>query len=405
MNAWSLLYEGFDPATEGLREALCTVGNGYVASRGAGPEAVADDVHYPGTYVAGLYDRLATEIAGRSVENEDLVNVPNWLSLAFRVEDGEWFDLRKVDVLEYRQELDLRRAVLTRRVRFEDAHGRVTGVSQRRFVSMRDPHLAALETTLVAENWSGGLEVRSALDGRVTNSGVPRYRQLRRDHLVPLRTHTVDAETVAMAVETRGSRIRIAQAARTRVLRGGEPVPADRAVEEEPGFIGHRLLIEAREGEATTIEKIVTLYTSRDHAVHEPEVAADTWVRRFGRFEPLLARHVLAWDHLWRRFDMRIDGPERAQLVLRLHVFHLLQTVSPNTIDLDVGVPARGLHGEAYRGHVFWDELFILPFLNLRLPILTRTLLDYRYRRLGEARCAARAAGYRGAMYPWQSGS
>ena len=91
--------------------------------------------------------------------------------------------------------------------------------------------------------------------------------------------------------------------------------------------------------------------------------------------------------------------------ILRLHLLHLLQTVSPNTADLDVGVPARGLHGEAYRGHIFWDELFIFPVLNLRLPMITRSLLGYRYRRLPEARHAAAAAGYSGAMFPWQSGS
>jgi alpha,alpha-trehalase len=73
--------------------------------------------------------------------------------------------------------------------------------------------------------------------------------------------------------------------------------------------------------------------------------------------------------------------------------------------DLDVGVPARGLHGEAYRGHVFWDELFVFPLLNLRMPEITRALLRYRYRRLDEARAAARVAGCRGAMFPWQSGS
>jgi trehalose/maltose hydrolase-like predicted phosphorylase len=98
-------------------------------------------------------------------------------------------------------------------------------------------------------------------------------------------------------------------------------------------------------------------------------------------------------------------GDSEAQLVLRLHLFHLLQTVGLNTVGLDVGVPSRGLHGEAYRGHIFWDELFIFPFLNFRLPELTRSLLMYRFRRLPEARLAAKEAGYEGAMYPWQSGS
>jgi alpha,alpha-trehalase len=91
--------------------------------------------------------------------------------------------------------------------------------------------------------------------------------------------------------------------------------------------------------------------------------------------------------------------------ILRLHLLHLLQTVSPNCANLDVGVPARGLHGEAYRGHIFWDELFIFPVLNLRFPMITRSLLLYRYRRLPEACRAAREAGYSGAMFPWQSGS
>jgi trehalose/maltose hydrolase-like predicted phosphorylase len=75
------------------------------------------------------------------------------------------------------------------------------------------------------------------------------------------------------------------------------------------------------------------------------------------------------------------------------------------TADRDAGVPARGLNGEAYRGHVFWDELYVYPFLNFRLPDITRALLMYRFRRLGQARSAASDAGYRGAMYPWQSGS
>src|SRR5678815_3350091 len=141
------------------------------------------------------------------------------------------------------------------------------------------------------------------------------------------------------------------------------------------------------------------MFTSRDQAASDPGEEAATWVMRADGFGQLHERHRLAWTRLWERFDITITGSERTQLLLRLHVFHLLQTLSAHTIDLDVGVPARGLHGEAYRGHIFWDELFIFPFLNLRLPTVTRSLLRYRYRRLLEARRAAKLAGYRGAMY------
>ena len=405
MRPWTLSYRGFDPAHEPLREALCVLGNGYFATRGAAPESVADDVHYPGTYLAGGYGRLETEIAGRVVENEDLVNMPNWLVLTFRIEGGAWFDLRAVEILDYAQDLDLRQGVLTRRVRFRDGAGRLTDLTQRRLVHMEHHHLAALQTTLLPENWSGRIEVRSALDGRVTNSGVARYRDLRGDHLVPGGTGTFGDDGIWLVVETRTGRLRVAEAARTRILRDGEATEAERRVVEEEGYVAHGVAVDVSEGEPVTIDKVVALTNRRDRPGYEPSRDARKHAERAGGFEELLPSHVLAWDLLWRRFDLALEGPERAQLVLRVHIFHLLQTASEHTIDLDVGVPARGLHGEAYRGHIFWDELFIFPFLNYRLPALTRSFLEYRHRRLPEARAAAGAAGYEGAMYPWQSGS
>ena len=405
VNDWVLVYEGFDPAQEGLREALCTLGNGYFATRGAAPEASADEVHYPGTYVAGCYDRLVTEIAGRSVENEDIVNVPNWLPVTFRLAEGEWFDVRRLELLGYRQELDLRRGLLTRVVRARDSAGRVTGVTQRRFVDMSQPHLGALETTITAENWSGPVELRSALDGTVTNSGVARYRDLRGDHLVPVEQGQVGDGGIHLQVQTRQSRIFIAEAARTRVTVEGRRVPDGPRLVEAPGFVAHRWCVEVDGGERLTVEKVVALRTSRDHAVSEAGLAARTDIEDVGSFAELLDHHVLAWDQLWGRFDLPLAGQRDAELALRIHIFHLLQTVSPNSIGLDCGVPARGLHGEAYRGHIFWDELFIFPLLNLRLPVLTRSMLDYRFRRLAPARRAARRESRVGAMFPWQSGS
>jgi trehalose/maltose hydrolase-like predicted phosphorylase len=408
VNPWTLAYDGFDPREERLREALCTLGNGYFATRAAAPEAAAGDVHYPGTYVAGCYNRLVSRVADREVENEEVVNVPNWLPLTFRREGGQWLDLYELEVLAYRQELDLRRGLLTRFLRVRDREGRATRVTQRRFVSMADPHLAGLETTVVPENWSGRLEVRSALDGRVTNAGVERYRGLDGRHLIPVEAGQAGDEVVWLQVETRTSRVRIAQAARTRLVRDGRAVAIERRTVQEPGFVAQDLTVDVREGEPVTVEKVVALFTSRDRAIAE---ASDAARGRVGRlpdgFDELLERHVLAWDQLWRRCRIDLDGDGDAEVArtLNLHVFHLLQTVSEHTIDLDVGVPARGLHGEAYRGHIFWDELFIFPFLNLRFPELTRALLHYRFRRLPEARQAARAAGYEGAMYPWQSGS
>jgi alpha,alpha-trehalase len=406
VGGWSLRYERFDPAAEGLREALCTLGNGSFATRGAAPEASADGTHYPGTYVAGLYNRLVTPIAGRSADNESIVNVPNWLPLSFRIDDSPWFDIGEVELLHFSQELNLREATLTRSLRVQDAAGRITGVEQRRFVSMSDPHTAGLEMMLCAENWSGCLTVRSGLDGRVSNAGVARYSQFDEKHLVDVSTHAVDDETIGLNAHTSQSAVCIAETAKTRATRGGRPVDPRRRVIEKPDFIAHELSFDVEALDSVTIEKIVTLFTSRDRAVSDPLGEASSWSGRTGTFAELLDDHLCEWGSLWKRFALDIEADDlQVPLALRLHIFHLLQTTNRNTLDLDVGIPARGLHGEAYRGHIFWDELFILPCLELHFPEVARSLLLYRYRRLPEARWAAHEAGFRGAMYPWQSGS
>src|SRR5687767_8501559 len=128
---------------------------------------------------------MRTEIQGRVVENEDLVNLPNWLSLNFRIEQGEWFDLRAVTIRSYRQELDLRRGLLSSAISVEDGDGRRTTLLERRFVSMSDMHLGALELAVTAENWSGRITIRSAIDGRVVNAGAKLYREFNNRHLQP----------------------------------------------------------------------------------------------------------------------------------------------------------------------------------------------------------------------------
>ncbi|MDD5557735.1 MAG: glycosyl hydrolase family 65 protein [bacterium] len=404
-DGWTLAYDAFEPSREGLREALCTLGNGFFCTRGAAPESEADDVHYPGTYLAGGYNRLKTEVAGRVVENEDLVNMPNWLLLKFRPEDGDWLNLMSVEILSYRQELDMKAGVLIRTVRFRDGRSRETTVMLRRFVHMAAMHLAALEMTIMPENWSGRIRIHSALDGTVVNAGVERYRRLNGAHLAPVGSGPANDDGIYLLVETNQSRIRVAEAARTRVYFGDEQADVARNIRQEPGYIAQDCLVEAVKGRPVRIEKIVSIHTSRDFAISEPVTDAVEGIRQAAPFDALLAGHMKQWSHLWDRCDIQVWGDERAQMILRLHVFHLLQTASRNSIDLDTGVPARGWHGEAYRGHIFWDELFIFPYLNMRIPVLTRSLLLYRYRRLDRARTAAWEAGFRGAMFPWQSGS
>ena len=402
---WTVFFEGYDPNTEKLREALCTLGNGAFATRGCAPECCAGAIHYPGTYAAGVFNRLQDEVSGITVDNESIVNLPNWLPVTFRIDGGPWFDIDTVEVLEYRQYVDLRRAMLTRRFRVRDMEGYTTTVIQRRCVAMHLPHACALEMTIVAEDWAGLLEIRSELDGTVRNGLVERYRELGSQHLVLLEARELSENVVLLVVQTNRSRIPVAMAARHTVWSDGEPTSTEYRRVEGEGRIGQDISLHLAAGCSATLEKMVTVFTGRDPAVTEPADEAERWLSRLDRFDELLDGHVLTMASLWDRMGIDLVGHGHALRVIRFHLLHLLQTVSPNTADRDAGVPARGLHGEAYRGHIFWDELFVFSVLNLRLPTLTRSLLRYRYRRLGEARRAAIEAGHRGAMFPWQSGS
>jgi trehalose/maltose hydrolase-like predicted phosphorylase len=405
VNDFTLAYDGFEPAEEGLREALTSTGNGYFCTRGTAEWEDADGVHYPGTYAHGVFNRETTILGGRPVLNEDLVNLPNWLVLKLRIEGEDAIGLDNVELLAYRHELDVRNAMVTRELRFRDRNGRETSLRSRRFVSMAHSHQAGIEWTVTPENWSGRLEVVTALDGRVANRGVARYRDLEGRHLDPVSPRTFGPEIIALKVQTRQSNIYVAQAARTRVYRGDEPVEVERSLYQMEDYIQQVLALDVREGGPVRVEKMVAFYTSRDAAINEALGNAGASAGRYGTFADAFARHSRAWDELWDVCDFQVPKEPRVQLLLRLHISHILQVCSRHTAGHDAGVPARGLNGEAYRGHIFWDELYIYPYLNFRLPEITRGLLMYRYRRLGEARAAAQEAGYRGAMYPWQSGS
>jgi beta-phosphoglucomutase family hydrolase len=332
---WLFAHEGFDPALEGRRETLFAVGNGYFVTRGAAAEARADDPYYPGTYLAGGYNRLTTLIDGRPIENEDLVNLPNWLPLTFRIDEGEWFDLRRVEILEYRLTLDLRRGLYLRTLRVRDAHGRETRLAERRFVHMDAKHLAGQHVTITSENWSGRLTVRAMLDGDVANTGVPRYKAFESRNL-----RVCDAAAIApcfmlLQVETTQSQLRIALAARIDVRGANDAV--DKRPIKEAARIGYDIFVDVTPGTGAEFEKIVALYTSRDRAIADPETAARTAIARADSFDALLQAHERIWGHLWERtdldpIDVGSDEADDTHLAVRLHLFHLLQTASSHSM-------------------------------------------------------------------------
>jgi trehalose/maltose hydrolase-like predicted phosphorylase len=405
MQNWSIIYDNYNPEEENLRESLCTLGNGYFATRGAGEETSDDAIHYPGTYLAGGYNRMKSHIAGETIENEDFVNWPNWLPITFMPEGGEWFNLDKGEIINFRQTLNLREGVLERKILFRDHEYRETEIVSKRIVHIDEAHKAAIQWLVTPKNWSGRIIIRSGIDGTVINNGVKRYASLNQRHLEPLSTGTVGKDGIYLTTQTSQSKIRMAIAAKTNVYSNGKAINPQRRLHEREGHVAQVLQFSVEKNHQYRIEKIVSIFTSKDMAISEPLYDASKTIKRSSDFETLYKSNCAAWKRIWDRCDIEIEGDEENQLALRLHIFHLMQTLSKNIMDLDVGAPSRGLHGEAYRGHIFWDELFIFPIINFIYPEITRELLMYRFRRLPEARFAAKQDGYKGAMFPWQSGS
>nr|MDJ0925559.1 beta-phosphoglucomutase family hydrolase [Acidimicrobiia bacterium] len=400
---WSLRESTYEPDLETTREALLAVGNGYFGTRGAQEECRAGKTNYPGTYIAGVYNRLTSRVGGRDVENEDFVNCLNWLPMTFRIDGGDWFDPNVWEVLEFSRRLDLRNGVLERVVQVRDAEGRETRVESHRLASMANPHLAAMRYAVTPLNYAGTISIRSSLDGDLVNSGVARYGDLANQHLVPV---AADGQTDRswVAVRTNESGIEIAAAAQLRVSLNGGEIAADTHLEKGSGVVHTTLATDVGKGRCIQVDKVVAIFKSTDDTPRGPLAAARDGVTATS-FEQVRKSSEAAWAAIWDRVDIQLEGDRMSQKLLRLHLYHSMVTASPHTAALDVGIPARGLHGEAYRGHIFWDELFILPFYNMHYPETARAALMYRFNRLDKAREYARSHGYEGAMYPWQSGS
>jgi len=397
-DSWKLNYYGYDSNKERSREALLTVGNGFFGTRGAMEESCAGKYNYPGTYIAGMYNKLATPIAGRDIWNEDFVNVPNWLPIRFKIEDEPWVDPNNVKIKNLNRSLNLKTGLLSRSMVITDDEGRSTLIESSRIASMHNPHLAAIKYKLTALNFSGSLSIVSSLDGTIINEGVERYKSLASIHLNAVEQGG-ENNISFLKVKTNQSNIEIAEAAK--LICDKE---VQYGVSSDDGIVYTYVDHEIIEGKSIELQKIVSIFSSLEtdgDVLQEAKNALD----RVSDFDLIYSASKLSWAELWRKADIKIKGDRLSQRLIRMHIYHLLVSASPHNQKLDASITARGLHGEAYRGHIFWDELFILPFYNIHFPETAREILMYRYRRLDKAREYAKEHGYNGAMFPWQSGS
>lgn len=403
---WLVTESGFDPERAGYHETVFTVGNGRMGTRGSLEEGHRGAL--PGTFLSGVYDAHDSPVI-------DLVNAPDWLAFAVRV-DGVRLDVQSCAVLEHERALDLRQGVLHRRTVFEDRAGRRTRVETLRFASLAHRELCALRVEVTPENHDAPVTVESALDGHRRNlDRLPVYpdgttlapevrweKWARSRHLAEVgRAH--DAASTYLEMRTVDSGIHLGYAAS--LASAAEPLR--RVVREEYERVAEVLDFEVAAGETLRVDKLVTIATSRDAGVPADAPVRDRCRDALARhradgFDRCLAESRAAWEEAWEDCACEIVGDPEATRAVRFGTYHLL--IAANGEDPTVNIGAKSLSGEGYRGHVFWDtEVMMLPFFVYTQPETARSLLRYRHHTLPGAREVARESGLRGARYPWES--
>ena len=383
---WLLVEEGFTLAREHEVESLFAIANGYVGNRGCLAEGSA--LSAPATFIAGVFEHPQTPGAV-----PQLITLPDWAGVRIWISD-EPLSIERGQVLEHRRVLDLRRGMLWREWRHRDPHGRITRIVACRLASLSDRHLLLHSVTLTAENYSSVVRFESSIDidsGSMTFP-MPDWKPRRspeRPNVLPL------------VLRTPGVEVNIAFGVMGQLVASTGTV-GEREIDADERRIVERCEMNAEIGTECHLHRLISIFTSRE----KPRPFEDA-LSHLNRLLPrgiadAASSHVSEWQSRWQTADIEVVGDDSLQRALRFAEYHLISAANPE--DGRVSIGARALTGSAYKGHVFWDtEIYMLPFFTFTHPPSARALLEYRYHTLDAARAKARAAGFRGAMYPWES--
>lgn len=390
---WVLTERNFEPNQLQARETAFTIGNGYIGTRGSFEEGYPRSM--PITLVHGTYDAVP-------VMYTELVNCPDWLPLTITLNDDEpngrveRFRLDRGEILFYERQLDLRYGLLKRSIRWKSPGGKTIDINFERFASLADPHILAIRCLITPIDWFGEIVVQASINGYAQNQGFNHWDLIPSEQTDAEEVSSGDRLTIDIAARTRQSQIELGMAANLNVT----GVDVKYQLESAPGYPTIAATYRATQGRTATVEKITTIYTSRDD--ERPAAAAREKLAGLSSYTEVWQQHQQAWMNVWEKSDITIEGDAVAQLSVRYSIFQLL--IAAPWWENRVSIPAKTLSGFGYRGHIFWDtEIFMLPLFTFTQPEIARNLLSYRYHTLGGARRKARSYGYKGAMYAWES--
>ncbi|MCA9995229.1 MAG: glycoside hydrolase family 65 protein [Anaerolineales bacterium] len=403
---WQLVEDMFEPERNLNQETLLALGNGYIGMRGTFEEGVGAGMRsVEGTYLNGFYEsdpiRYGEKFQGYPDVGQTMLNVANAKVVRLYV-DGELMGWENGRFLHHTRTFDMRRGVLRRELRWQSESGKEVAVESERLVLHAHKHLALMRYTVTPLNFSGNIVLYSGIDGQAKNLSSdddPRLGAGMDEDVLQFREKVVGEETAVLHQQTKTTGFHVVCGVHNKV----EGVAAHPLVDDE-FRLGHRFAIEVAQGEPVTLVKTIAYATSQDvaeeelMAVVQEELAKGTAVG----YDALNAEQADFLADFWYHTDVVIKGDDQLQLGLRFNMFHLLQSVGR---DGHTNIAAKGLTGQGYEGHTFWDtEIYILPFFLYTNPAISRKLLEYRYHILDKARQRARQMAHPvGALFPWRT--
>ena len=408
---WSIIETRFTDEWMGNAETVFALSNGFIGIRGLVDEA--RPARESGTFLNGFHETWpivhAEQAFGFARTGQTIVNVPDVTIMKLYVDDEPLY-LPTARIVSYERSLDMREGVLRRELVWSTPSGKHVTVRSTRMVSLEHRHLGIItmevevdvDAPVVVSSQVLNRQDSKALDERHdgSNGHDPRRARYFTERVLNARTHVEDGLRLVTGYQTTNSRMTMCVGIDHR-LETDNPHRTATSWTEDLGKVV--FTTQAAAGVPIRIEKAFTYHTSR----HVPAIElVDRGLRSLDRAIEIGAEglHQGQREELsdfWRRADITLEGPPRFQQSVRWNLFQLHQASARAET---TGIPAKGLTGQAYEGHYFWDtEIYVAPFLTYTEPRITRNLLRFRESMLPQARDRAAELSERGALFPWRT--
>ncbi|WP_429884778.1 glycoside hydrolase family 65 protein [Geoalkalibacter halelectricus] len=413
VNEWKIIETAFYPRFLAQTETLFAIGNGYLGMRGNYEEG--RPCFQNGTFINGFHETwpivYGEKAYGFARTGQTMLNVTDAKTIRLYVDDEPFF-LPTASLQLYERVLDMQTGTLDFEVLWETPSGKQVLIESRRLVSLEQRHVAAISYQVTVLNGDVPLVISSELQEAPPNqAGEEDPRQARgfaRQVLLPAHHQSRD-QRIILGHRTAASGMTLACGVDHRILTDNK-YKMESACDGRQGHLS--LSVQAQAGRPVQLFKFITYHSSRGGA--SPEELCARAERTLDRvtaagFDHLLRQQRAFLDQFWHRADVEIEGdaeqlrrpPGEMQQALRWNLFQILQASARAE---GTGIPAKGLTGQTYEGHYFWDtEIYLLPFITYTEPRIARNLLRFRHSMLDRARERAREVNQRGALFPWRT--